>query len=254
MVVIQRLLAKILRYLSWIYPLKNQFERNMKTTVSSPWSVNLLLGFSAMLLVSASKSQAVPVTTPGSFTAPMTVIDYSTSPAGPLPGGTSITTQYGAIGVFHDGSTTTPPGPSGMSSPSGLPGLESPVFDPDPFLPITISFTVPVNQVGAFYLMGSPTDSITVKAFRPDSSIIESITIPHTSMPLHPGPHGFNEGFVGLITSELIASVEFAPSSSAFVIDDLHFGVEAVPSTTLTFTLLGLGLVGLFAAGRRFAV
>lgn len=64
----------------------------------------------------STQSQALLITNPENFTAPMTVIDYSNSPVGVLPGGTSVTNQYSALGVLHDGSTTTPPGPTGMSS------------------------------------------------------------------------------------------------------------------------------------------
>lgn len=186
----------------------------------------------------------------------MTVIDYSTSPVGPVAPSTSVTVQYASIGVIHDGSTTTPPGPSGMSSISHLPGLESPAGDPvgNP-IPITITFTVPVTEVGAFYLMGFSSASITLTARRLDSSIIESVTIAPGSMPLTPGPFGFNEGFVGLITSENIASVVFSPSPlSAFVIDDLHFGASAsVPDAGGTLLLAGLGFLAVLGLKRRFA-
>jgi len=177
----------------------------------------------------------------------MTIIDYSNSPVGVIPGSTSVTNQYAAIGVLHDGSTTTPPGPPGMSSLSGLPGLESDQGDPDPNLPITITFTTPVTQVGAFYLMGSSSDSITLTLLRADSSVIESATILPAGMPLTPGPFGFNEGFLGIIANETIASVTFSPTAVPFVIDDLHFGIIPEPSTAL---LLASGLVAL-AVGRR---
>lgn len=196
---------------------------------------------------------AISITSPGGFTAPMTVIDYSTSPGGPIAGGTSITTQYSSLGVIHDGSTTTPPGPPGISSASGLPGLESNAGDPDPFLPITVSFMVPVNQVGAYFLMGSAGDSITLTAFRTDTTVIDTFTIAPGAMPLTPGPFGFNEGFIGLILPETAASVVFAPSTttSAFVIDDLHFGnlSNRVPETGSSLALLGFAFMGL--AGYR---
>ena len=108
-----------------------------------------------LLIVLVSQTRATPVSTPASFVGVMQVINYSNSPIGLLPGSTSITNQYSSLGVVHDGSTTTPPGPPGMSSPSGLPGLESYADDPDPFLPITITFTQPYSQVGAYFLMGN---------------------------------------------------------------------------------------------------
>jgi hypothetical protein len=174
----------------------------------------------------------------------MQVINYSNSPVGVLPGSTSITSQYSSLGVVHDGSTTTPPGPPGMSSPSGLPGLESNVGDPDPFLPITITFTQPYRQVGAYFLMGQPTDSMTLTAFRANSTVIESTTIAPAAMPLRPGPFGFNEGFIGLIVNEPIASIRFTPSTLPFVIDDLHFNVPE-PSA------IGLAMFGILAITFR---
>jgi hypothetical protein len=195
-------------------------------------------------LLLAATAQSGLILSPGAFTLPATVINYSNSPVGNLPGGTSITTQYATLGVLHDGSTTTPPGPPGMSSDSGLPGLESPVGDPDPFLPISMSFTVPVTQVGAYYLMGVPTDSITITAFRLDNTVIETATVLPASMPLRPGPFGFNEGFLGLITTENIAKVTFTPTTNAFVVDDFRFaGAAPIPEpATIGFGLLVLGV------------
>lgn len=204
-----------------------------------------LLG--VLFALAAPMASAVLITNPANFTAPMTVIDYSNSPVGVLPGGTSITNQYASLGVLHDGSTTTPPGPPGMSSMSGLPGLESNAGDPDPNLPITVTFTTLVTQVGAYFLMGSPVDSITLDLFRADSSLIESQVILPGAMT--PGPFGFNEGFIGIIANEAVASARFSPVNSPFVIDDLHFGA-AVPEPG-TLGLIGLALAGLGARQRK---
>ena len=204
-----------------------------------------LVAIVAMSQVSIAK--AAPVFSPGGFTVPVQVIDYENSPVGVIPGSTSVVNQYSSLGVIHDGSTTTPPGPPGMSSNSGLPGLESEAGDPDPNLPITITFTTPVTQVGAFYLMGNPSDSISLQARRADNSVIESATVIPANMPLQPGPFNFNEGFLGLIVSEPIAAVTFSPATSVFVIDDLHFGIPE-PST---LGLAGLSLLGLIGARRR---
>jgi hypothetical protein len=195
------------------------------------------------------QASAVQVTNPASFTLPMQVIDYRNSPVGLLPGGTSITNQYASLGVIHDGSTTTPPGPPGMSSLSGLPGLESNAGDPDPNLPITILFTQPITQVGAFYLMGFSQDSITLTANRADNSVIESFTILPSKMPLRPGPFGFNEGFLGLIVNESIHSVTFAPSTAPFVIDDLHIN-QPIPEPSIGALVGGFAL-GLCAFARN---
>ena len=159
-------------------------------------------GSLVLLAVFVSRTWAIPVTTPTSFVGAMRVINYSNSPVGLLPGSTSITNQYSSLGVVHDGSTTTPPGPAGMSSLSGLPGLESNADDPDPFLPVTITFTQPFRQIGAYFLMGQPTDSMTLTAFRANSTVIESTTIAPSAMPLRPGPFGYNEGFIGLVVKE----------------------------------------------------
>ena len=134
-----------------------------------------------------------------------------------------------------------------MSSPSGLPGLESNVGDPDPFLPITITFTQPFRQVGAYFLMGQPTDSMTLTAFRANSTVIESTTIAPAAMPLRPGPFGFNEGFIGLIVNEPIASIRFSPSTLPFVIDDLHFNVPEPSAIALAVRVVSI----LFARRRK---
>ncbi len=205
------------------------------------------VGSLVLLAIFFAYASAVSVTSPANFTVATQVIDYRNSPVGLLAGGTSITNQYASLGVLHDGSTTTPPGPPGMSSPSGLPGLESNAGDPEPFLPITITFTQPVQQVGVYFLMGGPTDSMTLTAFRANSTIIESATILPAAMPLRPGPFGFNEGFIGLIVSEPIASVRFSPSTVPFVIDDLHFGVPEPP----TLAICGVATITVLVLFRR---
>jgi hypothetical protein len=209
---------------------------------TSQRAVSTLLLFAGLV----SHSWAIPVTAPDGFAGAMHVINYSNSPMGLLPGSTSITNQYSSLGVVHDGSTTTPPGPPGMSSPSGLPGLESFAGDPDESLPITITFTQPFKQVGAYFLMGAPTDSMTLTAFRANSTIIESTTIDPPAMPQRPGPFGFNEGFIGLVVNEPIASIRFSPSTLPFVIDDLHFNVPE-PSA---IALVAIG-VPMVCARRR---
>jgi hypothetical protein len=201
----------------------------------------------ALLVAHAS---AIPVTNPGSFPGAMQIINYRNSPVGIIPNSTSITNQYSSLGVIHDGSTTTPPGPPGISSQSGLPGLESNVGDLDPNLPITIAFTKPFNQVGAYFLMGGSTDSITLTAFRTNSTVIESAIIAPAAMPLRPGPFGFNEGFVGLIVNEPIASIRFTPSTVPFVIDDLHFSFVPEPSALALFGLAVCAQLTVFRRAR----
>jgi hypothetical protein len=215
------------------------------------WNSRLIF---ASLLVAAfltTRSSAAPVADPGSFVGTMHIIDYRNSPVGVLPGSTSITNQYSAWGVLHDGSTTTPPGPPGISSLSGLPGLESYVGDLDQSLPITITFSKPFRQVGAYFLMGSANDSITLTALRADSSVIESTTIAPAAMPLRPGPFGFNEGFVGLIVNEPIASIRFSPRTLPFVIDDLHFNVPEPAPIILVGVALCAPFIYLRACGKR---
>jgi hypothetical protein len=180
---------------------------------------------------------ADPVFSPAGFTSPI-VIDYFNSPLGVLPGGTAITSQYASLGVVHNGHTTTPPGPPGMSSLSGLPGLEAGSGGPLG-LTIRVDFSILVRQIGAFYLMGDANDSITLRAFNAANVLIEAVTVAPGSMPLHPGPFGFNEGFVGLFTSQAIAYATFNPTSSPYVIDDLHF--STVPEPT-SLALMGCGV------------
>jgi hypothetical protein len=204
-----------------------------------------------LVLAAAGSADASIVTNPASFTATMTIIDYTNSPVGVLPGGTSITNQYAAIGVMHDGSTTIGgfpgDGPPGISSPSGLTALESPVGDADPNLPISISFTTAVTEFGAYFLMGSRTDSIVLEARRADNTIIETQTILPGGMTF--GPFGFNEGFIGMIVGEPVASARFVPSTAAFVIDDLHFGASAAGAVPEPATFVVWSMIGVSSAG-----
>jgi hypothetical protein len=197
----------------------------------------------------AGNVDASIVTNPASFTATMQIIDYSSSPVGAIAPGTSVIAQYSTLGVLHDGSTTTPPGPAGMSSFSGLPALESPVGDPDASIPITVTFTTPVTEFGAFFILSSNLAAISLEARRADNSVIETQTILPGSMTL--GPFGFNEGFIGLILGEPAAFATFSPvlpgALSALAIDDLHFGAADVPepATLLVWSVIGVSGAGL---------
>ena len=180
------------------------------------------------------------------------ILNYSDSPAGLIAPGDSVVNQYASLGVLHDGHTTTPPGPSGMSSLSGLPGLEAGSGDlPDPDFPapfLEITFDIPVTGVGAFYLMGAPTDSIILSVFDADHGLIETIVVLPDEMHMAPGPFGFNEGFVGILTDTAIASARFDAETLAFVIDDLHVVPE--PATGALAVLGGLAVF--FRRNRRF--
>ena len=174
------------------------------------------------------------------------ILNYSDSPAGPIAPGDPVINQYASLGVRHDGHTTTPPGPSDMSSFSGLPGLEAGSGDvPGRFLEIT--FGIPVTGVGAFYLMGASTDPITLSVFDAENDLIETIVVLPGEMPMRPGPSGFNEGFVGILTDTTIALARFDAETLAFVIDDLHVVPE--PATG-TLAVLG-ALAFLFRRNRR---
>jgi len=175
------------------------------------------------------------------------ILNYSDSPAGSIAPGDPVVNQYASLGIHHDGHTTTPPGPPGMSSLSGLPGLEAGSGDlPGHFLEIT--FDIPVTGVGAFYLMGASTDSIILSVFDADHELIETIVVLPDEMPMAPGPFGFNEGFVGILTDTAIASARFDADTLAFVIDDLHVVPE--PATGALAVLGGLAVF--FRRNRRF--
>ena len=88
---------------------------------------------------------------------------------------------------------------------------------------------------------------MTLTAFRANSTVIESTTIAPAAMPLRPGPFGFNEGFIGLIVNEPIASIRFSPSTLPFVIDDLHFNVPEPSAIALAVLVVPV----LFARRRK---
>ena len=200
----------------------------------------------ATLILSGRFAEAAPVFDPIDLAGAI-VLDYGDSPAGPILPGAPVVDQYAALGVRHDGHTTSPPGPDGMSSPSGLPALEAGSGDlPGRFL--EIEFDVPVFGVGAFYLMGGHADPITLTVLDEGNSLIESIVVQPFDMPLVPGPFGFNEGFVGLLTEVPIRSARFEASTLAFAVDDLH--VVIPEPATVALLALG-GLAGIVARRRR---
>lgn len=211
-------------------------------------SIALLVG----VVVSAyvRPARAVPVFDHTDFPESV-ILNYSDSPAGLIAPGDPVVNQYASLGVLHDGHTTTPPGPSGMSSLSGLPGLEAGSGDlpdpdfPDPFL--EFAFDIPVTGVGAFYLMGGAGDPIILSVFDAENVLIETVVVLPDDMPMRPGPFGFNEGFVGILTDTAIASARFDAGDLAFVIDDLHVVPEPA---TATLAVLG-ALALLFRRNRR---
>ncbi len=202
----------------------------------------------AALLVRAGF--AVPITDPSQFTSVAVVIDYLNSPVGILGPTTPVTNQYALLGILHSGQTTTPPGPLGMTSLSGLPALEA--GTDDGAAQVRVDFTILVDQVGAFFAMAAPEDSMSIVAYRLDDSIIEQFIMSPAAMPRVPGPFDFNEGFIGLNTDEYIAYVIFGPAGPrnlAIVIDDLHVGASPIPEPA-TLSLLVLGGLGLLRRRR----
>ena len=219
--------------------------------------ISIALLVCAVVSAYVRPARAVPVFDHTDFPESV-ILNYSDSPAGLIAPGDSVVNQYASLGVHHDGHTTTPPGPSGMSSLSGLPGLEAGSGDlpgrfleiasgdlPAPFLEIT--FDIPVTGVGAFYLMGGATDPIILSVFDAENVLIETVVVLPDDMPMRPGPFDFNEGFVGILTDTAIASARFNADDLAFVIDDLHVVPEPA---TATLAVLGT-LAFLFRRNRR---
>lgn len=193
--------------------------------------------------VIATVVNAVPVFDPSALASPF-VLDYADSPAGAITPGEAVLDQYAAWGVWHDGHTTTPPGPLGMSSLSGLPGLEVESRGVvGRFL--EIDFDVDVFGLGAFYLMGGHRDSITLSVFDQTRGLLETVTLLPQEMAMTPGPFGSNEGFVGIVSEVPIRSARFEAPQLAFVVDDLHV---VVPEPA-TIYLLAVGTAAV--AARR---
>ena len=163
----------------------------------------------------------------------MPFIDYG------LPAGSVVTDQYASLGVLHDGHSTTPPGPPGIGSFSGLPALDARTDYHLPNQTLNIEFPDGVTDVGAFYLMGHSSNAITLSVFDREEELVESVTVPPEQM--RPGDYGFNEGFVGLITDDPFTIARFRADNTTFVIDDLHFTPE--PATLLLLALGGLVLM-----------
>lgn len=207
----------------------------------------MITSIAVLSLPLSSAAVATPVFDPADLPGAI-VINYSDSPAGPVPPGTPVVDQYAALGVRHDGHTTTPPGPGGISSLSGLPALEAGSGDlPGRFL--EIEFDVPIQGVGAFYLMGGSSDPITLSVFDAGHDEIESVVVMPQDMPLTPGPFGFNEGFVGLTTDTPFQLARFEATTLAFAIDDLHV---VIPEPA-TLVMVALGGLAILAVRRRFS-
>ena len=201
--------------------------------------------FGLLLLARAQPAGAI---VPGEFGAP-TILNFSSSPGGVLSAGVALTTQYSPLGALFDGHTITPPGPPGMSSLSGLPGLEAGSEGAPLGTLLRVDFTVPVREVGAFYLMGSPNNSITLQAFGANDALLQAVTILPADMTLHPGPFGYNEGFIGLEQNQLISYITFNSSGLPYAIDDLHFSPVPEPSA---LALAGAGALLAWMARRHF--
>ena len=205
--------------------------------------ISIALLVCAVVSAYVRPARAVPVFDHTDFPESV-ILNYSDSPTGLIAPGDSVVNQYASLGVLHDGHTTTPPGPSGMSSLSGLPGLEAGSGDlPDPDFPapfLEITFDIPVTGVGAFYLMGGATDPIILSVFDAENNLIETVVVLPDDMPMRPGPFDFNEGFVGILTDTAIAWARFDADDLAFVIDDLHVVPEPATATLAVLGALAL--------------
>ena len=196
-------------------------------------------GLTGLILLTTA-AYAGPVFDPSEFSG-LPYIDYSSSPAGVIPPDSAVTDQYLPWGVRHDGHTTTPPGPPGISSYSGLPALDAGTEHHLPILTLDITFPDGVTEVGAFYLMGHPGNAIKLSVFDEALNLIEAVKVLPEEMPYQPGPYGFNEGFVGLATDVPFTTARFQADNTTFVIDDLHFTPE--PATLLLLALGGVLLM-----------
>ena len=85
-----------------------------------------------------------------------------------------------------------------------------------------------------------------MSVFDAENDLIETVVVLPDDMPLRPGPFGFNEGFVGIVTDTAIASARFDAETLAFVIDDLHVVPEPASGA-----LAVLGALALLLGRRR---
>ncbi len=175
----------------------------------------------------------------GDFSGGETVIGFDS-----LPDSQVVTNQFAGLGVTFAGVVEADP-----ITVNWLPQNSSPpnVLNNNSPQGTELTFALGVNRVGAFFLHG--TTSVSLSVFDASNNLLETATVAGVF-----GTEVF-EGFVGIESATDIARAVFlgtAPNPSFFALDDVRFEAISAPIPEPgTWALLGVCLFGAGLVHRR---
>ena len=199
------------------------------------------LALAAVQFVATLASAATVLNGTADFTTPTTLLDFETFPDRQAVPYTSadLSAQWGGYGVFISDSSTAN-GASAYSatynvrSHSGTRGIaDSEGNERGGY--VNFSFAAPVLEAG-LWVQNADNASI-VSFFDVNGSLLHSVSASGV------------DAFAGLRAVEGIASIRVT-DFDYYLVDDLQFSAVPVPEPS-HFALLGCGLAGLIAVGRR---